>query len=314
MATPPPKAALEAFQVGFWLLKDVSWLLLVPYLSIPFGIAAVALQLGVVVAIVPMDRANLWHDMKASSTALLHASATLLWVCGNFVWMVEEVVFEPVVSDIDLGIAPLARWNGRKAAQLEATAKVIFTAGLVIFSMWVISSIHMGTPSAWNATRAAHSGLWLAKDVCWLSKWQGPAVVVTAVTIAVGFICVASRLSTCLYARSRDASATELASLFRECSLLCWLCGMAVWMLGELFWGDQTRRAACIAFIPGVAGLALGCAVGWKGELYLIISRGRRWTNDGDAEEIAYDSDTSFQGRDEKHPLIKKVSHVDTQK
>ena len=73
---------LENLHVGFWLLKDASWC----QHWIVVGLLAAIPTLGLSIKLAWDSR----HDIEE----LVHASAAVLWILANIVWMTGEFFFD----------------------------------------------------------------------------------------------------------------------------------------------------------------------------------------------------------------------------
>ncbi len=73
---------LENLHVGFWLVKDTSWCQHWTGLGLVCAVPTLALA------------ARLVYDSRKNSEELVHALATVLWICANIVWMIGEFFFD----------------------------------------------------------------------------------------------------------------------------------------------------------------------------------------------------------------------------
>jgi hypothetical protein len=89
-----------------------------------------------------------------------------------------------------------------------------------------------------------HIVLWLMKDTCWLMEWRIEGMFMIMPTIAAAFhITWLGRQNT--------------ANLFHNLAVSSWICGNAVWMIGEFFFNDSFRPFARVFFGIGVVFLAV---------------------------------------------------------
>lgn len=109
---------LEDCQITVWLFKDFFWALLYPNLSIAFGSLALLLQAVIV------------YSARASPVDALHSACILLWISGNFAWMLGESFYEETESDINLGGAPTIRNDDTEYQKYRRAAEVQFGASL----------------------------------------------------------------------------------------------------------------------------------------------------------------------------------------
>ncbi|TRW89999.1 hypothetical protein [Candidatus Methylobacter oryzae] len=88
-----------------------------------------------------------------------------------------------------------------------------------------------------------HIVLWLLKDTCWLMEWRLEGVFMIMPTVAAAFhITWLGRKNT--------------ADLFHNLAVSSWICGNALWMIGEFFFDDTFRPFARIFF--GIGFVFLG--------------------------------------------------------
>ncbi len=92
-------------------------------------------------------------------------------------------------------------------------------------------------------TENFHILLWLIKDLCWvsLSKTMGMVMIVPTIGLAI-YITYLNR-----------AEKSELAHNLAVCF---WILANSIWMIGEFYLDDSTRKFAIIFFILGLAIMA----------------------------------------------------------
>jgi predicted permease len=84
-----------------------------------------------------------------------------------------------------------------------------------------------------------HILLWLLKDLCWVTLSETIAVIMVIPTVALAFyIAWLSRI--------------EKAELYHNLAVCCWIMANSIWMIGELFYNDQTRNMAILFFTIGL--------------------------------------------------------------
>ena len=87
-----------------------------------------------------------------------------------------------------------------------------------------------------------HIVLWIMKDTCWLMEWKIAGVVMITPTI------LAALHITWL-------SRKNIADLYHNITISNWICGNAIWMIGEFFFDDTFRPFAKIFFAIGLSFL-----------------------------------------------------------
>lgn len=85
-----------------------------------------------------------------------------------------------------------------------------------------------------------HIVLWLLKDTCWLMEWRLEGIIMIVPTVAATWL---GRKNT--------------ANLFHNLAVSSWICGNAVWMIGEFFFNDSFRPFAKVFFGIGLVFLAV---------------------------------------------------------
>jgi hypothetical protein len=88
-----------------------------------------------------------------------------------------------------------------------------------------------------------HIVLWLMKDTCWLMEWKIAAVIMIIPTIFAAF-------------HITWLGRKDQADLFHNLAVSHWICGNAVWMIGEFFFDDMLKPIARVFFAAGFLWLA----------------------------------------------------------
>ncbi|MDB5281785.1 MAG: hypothetical protein JWO06_860 [Bacteroidota bacterium] len=93
-----------------------------------------------------------------------------------------------------------------------------------------------------------HIALWLLKDTCWVMSWHTAGMIMIIPTLAVA-IHIAWK------------SRTQLDDLFHNIAVCLWITANAIWMTGEFFYEDGTRKYATVFFALGIIVVAAYYAV-----------------------------------------------------
>ncbi|MDP1771806.1 MAG: hypothetical protein Q8L15_05930 [Methylobacter sp.] len=89
-----------------------------------------------------------------------------------------------------------------------------------------------------------HIVLWLLKDTCWMMEWKLGGMIMIVPTILAAFhITWLGRKNT--------------ANLFHNLAICSWICGNAIWMIGEFFFNDSFRPFSKVFFSIGFVFLAV---------------------------------------------------------
>lgn len=88
-----------------------------------------------------------------------------------------------------------------------------------------------------------HIVLWLLKDLCWVLDLHTAGVVMIAPTVGMA-VWIAWRCR------------AEIGELLHGLAVVCWILANSVWMIGEFFFEDHSRRIAALFFFAGLACVA----------------------------------------------------------
>jgi hypothetical protein len=84
-----------------------------------------------------------------------------------------------------------------------------------------------------------HIVLWLVKDLSWcmLSKTLGVVMITPTLLLAIYITWVHRK---------------EKVELLHNLAIVLWICANSVWMIGEFYYDDQTRKFALVFFFAGL--------------------------------------------------------------
>lgn len=88
-----------------------------------------------------------------------------------------------------------------------------------------------------------HIVLWLLKDTCWMMEWKIGGIIMIVPTVAAAF-------------HITWLGRKNIADLYHNLAISNWICGNAVWMIGEFFFDDSFRPYARGFFFIGFVFLA----------------------------------------------------------
>lgn len=94
--------------------------------------------------------------------------------------------------------------------------------------------------SGTRKTENFHILLWLIKDLCWVSVSKTMAMIMIVPTIGLAFYIAYINRS-------------ERAELVHNLAVCCWILANSVWMIGEFYLEDSTRKYAIALFLIGLA-------------------------------------------------------------
>jgi len=263
-------ARLEVAVLTMWLMKDFTWVLLIPRLAWPAALLAMTLQLYSMVI-----------DWKTSSDAFnVHALAGLLWIVGNTIWMSSEFLWDPSSSYdkiakhsvIPWHESPLAGVNEQAYASGLGRAQAVFITALImlVISYFVVTArgyrsswssatpimnaqdniketVRQADPLVWGIMTQEvymiiYIGPWILKDLFWTCEMFYPALVCSLIVVAL------------------MADAFRRFQSYVSLVELTWVMGNTVWLSAEL--GLQTPRLWPRLVAGGF--LLLGCALTTK--------------------------------------------------
>lgn len=219
-------AWLETAAFLSWVVKDFSWVLLIPETAwVAWGCAVI------------FESWDIHRHWKIEDPyALAGRFVLLLWVLGNGVWMSSELLYEKPGRNIHFP------WF--HGALLEPDSYVDFALKIFVAVVWSLALV-LGFGAQIlgrrNSTAAAKHRLntdlwcvvWVLKDCFWLLQMPWPAISCSVVILY------------CLIdLRDTSAEPSTLTAAF-----ISWLCANTVWLVGEQLLADATvvpRVFACI--------------------------------------------------------------------
>jgi len=163
---------IEAAQLTAWLLKDLGWVLVIPFICLPAAAFAILFTLYILYQ-------SLWTNRSSSIVLLV---AELLWLLGNSAWMLSEMLWDLTPDHLPWSFAPLIP-GGDEALYDRGSllALVLFSLGLVVILValvvlcirqWCLSDAHQrayyvfGLVSEESYSRSFIT-FWIAKDMFW---------------------------------------------------------------------------------------------------------------------------------------------------
>ncbi len=88
-----------------------------------------------------------------------------------------------------------------------------------------------------------HIVLWLLKDLCWVMTWKVAGIVMITPTLLV---------AAWIAWRCRK----DIGEFLHSLAIVLWISANSVWMIGEFFFNDTTRRFALPFFAAGLLCVA----------------------------------------------------------
>lgn len=273
-------ARLELITLISWLLKDLSWVILLTPLAWPSALVAICLEFH-----------NVLLEWSVDSAAVrVHGVAALLWLVGNATWMTSEFLWD-ASSSYKEAKRPYWPWHsGPLAGSHEQNyqvgvgiAEVFFVAGLLMLALFYIASaLGFGSssptassssggnpqdemqepfsvapadvePLVWGCMTPKvycmiYIGPWILKDLFWAREIFLPALFCAAVVFAMMADCF-----------RRYRSPIQAVELF-------WVVANSIWISAELGWAGAAPRVLGITpvvwlRVTAASLLSVGCAV-----------------------------------------------------
>lgn len=241
---------VEHLSFALWLVKDISWVLLIPFIAWPASLGTIIAEVYLIL-----------NDSCVSVMLRGHRVAALLWLIGNAIWMTAEVLWD----DQPLPPGKQFRWwkhqfFPERMAGAEYQTCLVATTALFMMSIVILVSLYCnelrssyveGQASEQPASNWLVFGLfsvesyklmfllpWVTKDLFWVWEYLWPCLFFDCVTITI-LADVARRFgSSCL-------------------PIILWAAAGAIWMIQEEAWADQVVAPRFLAFVMLVAALGL---------------------------------------------------------
>mmetsp|Transcript_63037 Transcript_63037/g.150197 ORF Transcript_63037/g.150197 Transcript_63037/m.150197 type:complete len:314 (-) Transcript_63037:77-1018(-) len=225
-----------------WLLKEVGWLLLIPHISIPFGVLATVCITG----------GAAFHCFRPVEE-ILPEIVSAVWLAANFLWMLDDCFYDSREGpeQTPWALTPILDPSDRKYSQLQSYAAAGFLAGPILFGAGVVFCIgrRLYDPSPrnrhslMNLVLGASVASWCLKDYYWTQEEVWPALASDVITIFLLILAAAVQSGHGL----RGVNRSDLA-------WLVWVSSSGVWIVAELLL-DENMPARYSA--AGLAGLAV---------------------------------------------------------
>lgn len=226
---------IDADLLALWLLKDLGWVLVLPFLCLPPAAVAVVFASYVT-----------WKKWRTSSTFdFAHGLLEVVWLCGNFLWMITECFFELPPEDLPYRFTPLFSENDQSDGWGMLSSQVIFMLGLGFIVSFYASlllrnhDVNDVSADVVHGVIPSHSyhncfiTFWVAKDLCWVLQLQG------YMDMALFWLgCLFGLLSLVVLV---DAGRRCLQPGFRVFVGVetFWIVGNIIWMVEECYFGDE---------------------------------------------------------------------------
>mmetsp|Transcript_60961 Transcript_60961/g.145272 ORF Transcript_60961/g.145272 Transcript_60961/m.145272 type:complete len:425 (-) Transcript_60961:57-1331(-) len=207
-----------------WLLKELSWILLVPSTSLVYGFAAMMC----------MNTAAIL-GRNDPTFHLVPQVACAVWLTSNFTVMFGELLFEAPDVQTPWGLTPMVVADEESAKSTRDFAIVGFIGAFSLLLMGALGQAyeHWSKRCPDNFTPILsiilqmHTALWILSDLFEILEMRWPALTCTLLAgVKVG---VASWVRPTL---SQNSVGLEPS----DASVLLWVCSSAAWMVCESFY------------------------------------------------------------------------------
>lgn len=245
-------------RVGFllWLLKDFGWTLIMFNIAIPAGVLSVAVEC-----------INVGTSWKTSTSGeKVHGLAVTMWICGNFVWMMDDFLFDPVdVPGVRLPWHKRPIWvngSGQYNLLLTLSRMLLLCAVMTTFGYYLYVGTSLlikrfyGSEGESLISEAPDVKMdvvfgyipkeiyvcvyitpWILKDCLWTVQMLWPGLFFGLVAFAV--------VAHCYWKYRRH----------EELARCIWVLCNALWLIGEVGLSDMEvwprYVSACVLLLPG---------------------------------------------------------------
>lgn len=229
LAQPEPDK-IEAAQLTAWLLKDLGWVLVIPFICLPAATFAIIFSIYILYQSLRTDR--------RSSIVLLVAE--LVWLLGNIAWMLSEMLWDVTPKHLPWSFAPLIQ-GGNEALYDRGVlfTLVLFSLGLVVILVAFVtvcvrqcclSDAHQRSHYVFGlVSEEAYSRsfitFWIAKDMFWALEDYRMALVMGVLALCI-VIDSARRFT------AKDPP--DKYSAYLMLVEMLWILGNIIWMTAEL--------------------------------------------------------------------------------
>lgn len=286
MFVAPVTARMEADLLLLWLLKDLGWVLIIPVLCLFPATIAVGLSSYIV-----------WRYWRASrSFDFAHCLLTHVWLCGNYVWMVADCLFDDPPSALPYKFTPIIRGHRPQLSALyhrgATVALIIFALGLLFivgyyFSLLVWRRRALQEPLRWgfipeDGYHHLFVTFWVLKDLCWclVSGWGAKELWLRHL-YWVGIVSGLFTLACVIDAGRRFPESRDVVFYAVEA---LWIIGNCCWMTEEILLQDSLPSlrffsaalllfGACIVFSHTSCAVYLKVALGKHNAEYAPVRR-----------------------------------------
>ncbi|CAK9055886.1 unnamed protein product [Durusdinium trenchii] len=214
----------------FWMIKEIGWVLLVPEICLPAGLAAGLLMIiGVIAHACRRDFANVLPEM-----------VMCIWLCSNVTWMASEVLMDDPDAKFSWHLCPVL--HGDHQSEYDTMSVMVadgflLSAGLYVLGVAYLICVHRRLKGpVGRVLLQCYLCSWCLKDYFWADEDFWPAISTDLVTVPM--------LLYNIHLESGICSAS-LASF----AWLSWTLANGIWIVGELKFPGETGfniSAACL--------------------------------------------------------------------
>jgi hypothetical protein len=222
-----------------WLVKEFSWMLLVPYVSIPFGVLTVILLGG-----------SAWLRRRDPMAEIVPDLAAFVWLLANVVWMLAEECFSVPHHQTPWAMTPLVGVEPDNFAAVQTVVKagflcvpLIWACGMMVALFRLVRSAS-GLSDVVQLLLSLHVVTWSLKDFWWAESKLVPSLVLDGGTIFI--LLLAASVKSGLGLRGVDC--VDLAWIVWTFSNLAWIiCELA--LEDSLVWRYISATISFAAFL-----------------------------------------------------------------
>eukprot|EP00913_Durusdinium_trenchii_P004657 g4323.t1 len=161
----------------FWMIKEIGWVLLVPEICLPAGLAAGLLMIiGVIAHACRRDFANVLPEM-----------VMCIWLCSNVTWMASEVLMDDPDAKFSWHLCPVL--HGDHQSEYDTMSVMVadgflLSAGLYVLGVAYLICVHRRLKGpVGRVLLQCYLCSWCLKDYFWADEDFWPAISTDLVTV-----------------------------------------------------------------------------------------------------------------------------------
>mmetsp|Transcript_849 Transcript_849/g.1744 ORF Transcript_849/g.1744 Transcript_849/m.1744 type:complete len:321 (+) Transcript_849:43-1005(+) len=224
-----------------WLLKEVGWILFIPWVSIPFGVLAT-------VFVFTSTALRCRHPMQE----LIPELTGSFWLGANLIWMLDDVLLSEPGEQTLWAMTPVLYDDSALYDQVQFWARIGFLVGPALYALGILVLLWRWLRRRSVGSRFAllamllnvHVASWSIKDAFWTLEWFWSAIVADCVTLLT------------LVAAAAVQSGAGLCGIDRgDVAWIFWVLSSGVWIVCELRFDEALWARYAAASLALVAAI-----------------------------------------------------------